>query len=60
MKLEADGLSTSMVASPPNSPERFALVMDHEEANVKLVFFVTRDMVHDLVQDLVEMIGYDA
>ncbi len=60
MKLEADGLATAMVASPPGASERFALIMDHEEANVKLIFFIDRDMVHDIVQDMVAMVGFDA
>lgn len=60
MKLEADGLSTSMVASPPGTSERFALVMDNEQADLRIYFFITREMVHDLVQDLCEMVGYDA
>lgn len=60
MKIEADGLSTSMVSYPKDAPERFALVLDHEENNMKMYFFVTREMVMEIVQSLVEMVGYDA
>lgn len=60
MKLEADGFCTALVESPKGHPERFAFVMEHEETNLKLYFFVTREMVHDIVSDLVEQVGHDA
>jgi hypothetical protein len=60
MKLEADEFCTAMTESPPGTPERFAFVMGHAEADTRLYFFVSREMVHEIVQSMIEMVGYDA
>jgi hypothetical protein len=61
MKLEADEFCTSMVERrSQGGKEQFALVMGNHESNTRLYFFITRDMVQDIVQSLVEMVRYDA
>ncbi len=65
MKLEADDFCTSVITSTAvrrsaTEEPRFALVMGNEDADVRLFFFVTKEMVHGIITSLVDMVGRDS
>ena len=57
---EADGLALAMVEWPVGNAERYALVMERRDIGVRLYFFLDKLQVHDLVEELVELVGEDA
>ena len=57
---EADGMCTALVQWPKGAKERFAFVMESEDAGVKMYFFVTKENCTEVVQSILEMIGFDA
>jgi len=60
VRLEADAFCTALVEFPKGTAERFAFVMENQESDTKMYFFVTRDDVVAILASLVEQIGYDA